>query len=323
MRILVTGASGLLGSTVARTLTQNGHVVRVMQRRPSGLDCDEILGSVTDAYTVERATEGQDAVVHLAALVSPTGPWRDFRVVNVGGTENVLDASRKAGVERLVYVSSPAVAHAGHAQVGTAALPADPAMTKSHYARSKAMAEQLVLNRSRDEMLIAAVRPHLVWGPGDEQLVKRIVERAAQGQLRLVGSGAALIDSTYVDNAADAIAASVERADVIDGRALVVSNGEPRTVAELIRSLCHAAGLPEPAGRVPRWTAKAAGSTIEAIWAMGRITRDPPMTRFLAEQLSTAHWYDQRETQRLLDWTPRVSIAEGLERLARSYESGR
>jgi nucleoside-diphosphate-sugar epimerase len=319
MRILVTGASGLFGRTVARTLTQNGHVVRVMQRRPSCLDCDEILGSVTDAHTVERATEGQDAVVHLAALVSPTGPWRDFREVNIGGTQNVLDASRKAGVERLVYVSSPAVAHAGPAQVGTAALPADPATTKSHYARSKAMAEQLVLNRRRGEMLVAAVRPHLVWGPGDEQLVRRIVERAAQGTLRLVGSGAALIDSTYVDNAADAIAASVERADVIDGRALVVSNGEPRTVAELIRSLCHAAGLPEPTGRVPRWTAKAAGSTIEAIWAMARITKDPPMTRFLAEQLSTAHWYDQRETQRLLDWTPRVSIAEGLERLARSY----
>ena len=164
--------------------------------------------------------------------------------------------------------------------------------------------------------------PHLVWGPGDEQLVARIIGRAASGSLRLIGSGAALVDSTYVDNAADAIAASLEQAEIIDGRALVISNGEPRPVAELLRGLCHAAGFELPLRGVPTWVAKAGGSMVDAAWAAARLTRDPPMTRFLAEQLSTAHWYDQRETHTLLGWTPTVSIDDGFGRLAAWFRTG-
>ncbi len=316
MRVLVTGASGMLGRSVAQTIERNGHTVTVMQRRPSGLTCAEILGDITDHQGIQAAVKGQDAIVHLAAKVSPTGRWSDFWDVNVNGTRNLLEASRQTGVTRFIYVSSPAVASSGAAHVGTGALPADPSTTKTHYARSKAEAEQLVLTQSGSDMLVASLRPHLVWGPGDEQLVARIIDRAASGSLRLIGSGAALVDSTYVDNAADAIAASLERAEIIDGRALVISNGEPRPVAELLRGLCHAAGFELPLRGVPTWAAKAGGSMVDAAWAAARLTRDPPMTRFLAEQLSTAHWYDQRETHTLLGWTPTVSIDDGFGRLA-------
>lgn len=319
MNVLITGASGMVGRSVAQTIERNGHTVRVMQRRPSELNVDETLGDITDQSAVHSAVERQHAVVHLAARVSPTGQWSDFWDVNVGGTRNLIDAAQQAGVTRFIYVSSPAVASSGAAHVGVGALPADPATTRSHYARSKAEAEQLVLAQAGGDMLVAAVRPHLVWGPADQQLVARIVERAAAGSLRLIGSGAALVDSTYVDNAADAIAAALDRASVIDGRALVISNGEPRPVAELLRGLCDAAGLEIPQRRVPTWAAKAAGSVAEAVWAAGRLTKDPPMTRFLAEQLSTAHWYDQRETHALLNWTPTVSIDDGLARLADWY----
>jgi len=319
MKVLVTGASGMLGRTVAETIARNGHTVTVMQRRPSGLDFAEIQGDITNVDTVRRAVRGHEAVVHLAARVAPTGQWQDFVEVNVDGTRHLLTSSQELGVHRFIYVSSPSVASSGAAHVGESALPADPGATSAHYPRSKALAEQLVLERAGSDMAVAAIRPHLVWGPGDQQLVARIVERAASGRLRVIGSGAALIDSTYVDNAADAIAAALEHAPAIDGKALVVSNGEPRPVAELLRSMCSAAGHEIPERGVPAWAAKAAGALVEAVWAGGRLMQDPPMTRFLAEQLSTAHWYDQRITRELLDWTPKVPIDDGLARLADSY----
>ncbi len=311
----------MFGRTVAQTIERSGHTVTVLQRRPSGLDCAEMQGDITDQQTVRAAVRHHQAVVHLAARVSPTGRWQDFWDVNVGGTRNLIQASQQAGVTRFIYVSSPAVASSGAAHVGESALPADPATTRSYYARSKAEAEQFVLTHAGGDMAVAAVRPHLVWGPGDEQLVARVVGRAASGSLRLIGSGAALVDSTYVDNAADAIAAALEHAPAVDGRALVVSNGEPRPVVELLRGLCEAAGFELPVRGVPTWAAKAGGALAETVWAVGRLSTDPPMTRFLAEQLSTAHWYDQRLTRELLDWTPRVSIDDGLAKLADWYQS--
>ena len=157
---------------------------------------------------------------------------------------------------------------------------------------------------------VVVVRPHLVWGPGDTQLVGRIVARARAGRLAVVGTGAALIDTTYVDDAVDALVAALDQAPGLHGRVLVVSGGEPRPVAELLASICAAAGAPAPRLAVPTPLARAAGAVAEAL-----LRRDPPMTRFLAEQLSTAHWFDQRETRAALGWAPRVGLDEGFRRL--------
>ncbi len=172
-------------------------------------------------------------------------------------------------------------------------------------------------------MRVLAVRPHLVWGPGDTQLVARIVDRAARGRLPLLGHGAALIDTVYRDNAADAIVAALAAADTAHGHAYVVTNGEPRPVAELLAGMCRAAGVPAPRIRVPAALARAAGGAVERVWAVRPGSDEPPMTRFLAEQLSTAHWFDQRETRRALGWTPAVSLDEGFERLRLSYVAAR
>ena len=160
-----------------------------------------------------------------------------------------------------------------------------------------------------------AIRPHLVWGPGDTQLVGRIVDRARQGRLAIVGTGAALIDTTYIDNAVDAIVAAVDRVPQLAGRALVVSNGQPRTVRELLSRIVTAAGLPPPQFRVPATAAKAGGRVVEEVWERRGLETDPPMTSFLAEQLATAHWFDQRETRRALGWTPAVTLEDGFTRL--------
>ncbi|MFV1969783.1 MAG: NAD(P)-dependent oxidoreductase, partial [Acidimicrobiia bacterium] len=156
---------------------------------------------------------------------------------------------------------------------------------------------------------------HLIWGPGDTQLVGRIVGRARAGRLAIVGSGTALIDTTYIDNAADALVAALDRAPLLGGRAFVVTNGQPRTVREMLNRIVMAAGLEPPRIKVPYEIARIGGRAVEKIWDRRTTDDEPPMTSFLAEQLGTAHWFDQRETRRALEWEPAVGLAEGFQRL--------
>jgi nucleoside-diphosphate-sugar epimerase len=302
---------------VASALVAHGHGVRTLQRRPSGVvGADDVLGDVTDAARVRAAMEGVDAVVHLAAKVSLAGAVAEFDRVNVGGTGTVLAEARAAGVRRVVHVSSPSVAHAGFSLIGDPALPADPIHARGDYARTKAEAELLALAADAPGFSVVVVRPHLVWGPGDPQLVGRIVERARQRRLPLIGSGAALIDSTYIGNAVSALVAALDRADEVHGRSYVVTNGEPRPVAELLAGICIACGAPAPSWRVPAALARTAGGVVESVWRIRPGRDEPPMTRFLAEQLSTSHWFDQRRIRADLQWSPSVTIDEGLALLA-------
>lgn len=327
MRVLVTGASGMLGGGVAQALADRGDEVTVLQRRPAGLGLREVLADVADADAVRAAVAGHEAVVHLAAKVNVTGAWAGYERANVVGTRSVVEACRAVGVPRLVYVSSPSVAHAGASLVGVGAAPADPEAARGPYARSKALGEQIALAADGPELAVLAVRPHVVWGPGDPQLVARTVERARRGRLPLIGSGAALVDSTYVTNAVDALVCAVDRCPEVHGRPLVVSNGEPRPIAELLGGFAAAAGAPRPTRRVPAGLAAGLGTVVEAVWALrhrgdgGQDEGDPPLTRFVVEQLSTAHWFDQRETQSLLRWRPRVSLDEGFAELRRYFAS--
>lgn len=320
MTVLVTGASGMLGRAVAGHLVADGEDVRCLQRRPSSVPgAQDVRGSITDPAAVAAAVRGCRAVIHLAAKVSFTGAPAEFDRTNIDGTRILLDAARAAGVTDVVHVSSPSVAHDGSSLVGAPAGPADPAHARGDYARTKAAAELLALGRSTPAFRVAALRPHIVWGPGDTQLVERVIERARHGRLPLLDGGTALIDTTYVDNAASAIVACLRRMDAAQGQALVVTNGEPRPIAELLGGICRAGGVVPPARSVPGALARGAGAVIERAWLRLGRTGEPPMTRFLAEQLSTAHWFDQRHTRSVLDWRPSVSVDEGLGRLAAYY----
>lgn len=321
MKVLVTGGRGLLGAAVVAELEARGHEVTSFQRHASGEASREVLGDVRDADAVMRAMAGKDAVVHMAARVTMHGPLAEFEEVNIGGTRTVLAAARQAGVGSFVQISSPSVAHAGHALVGAGADPADPSSARGPYARTKAAGELLALAADSPDLAVVALRPHLVWGPGDTQLVGRIVERARAGRLFLLDHGRALIDSTYIDNAAEAIAQALERCERPDvrARAWVVSNGQPRTVAELMTRMAQAAGAPGPRMSVPSGAAIAIGQVLETVWPRLGRSDEPLLTRVIAEQLSTAHWFDQQETRRALDWTPRVSLEDGFRRLKEWY----
>ncbi|WP_243737472.1 NAD-dependent epimerase/dehydratase family protein [Blastococcus xanthinilyticus] len=315
----MTGASGMLGRATAEALLARGDDVTVLQRRPSGLPCAEVLGDVADPAAVARAVRGQDAVVHLAAKVDVTGPRAEYERANVHGTRTVVGACRAEGVGRLVHVSSPSVAHAGAALTGVGAEPADPGTARGHYSRTKAVAELDALAADSASLAVLVVRPHLVWGPGDTQLVGRIVERARAGRLPLIGSGAALIDTTYVDNAAAALVAAVDACGPVHGEPFVVSNGEPRPVGEVLARLCLAARVPGPRRGVPFAAAWLAGAVVEGAWAASGRRSTPPVTRFLAEQLATAHWFDQGRTREAFGWAPHVALDEGFARLAAWY----
>lgn len=317
-RLLITGARGLLGNATVQAAIAAGWQVVTLQRNPSGMadgrSVTDVLGSVDDPGVVERALVGCSAVIHAAARVGIEGQWHQFERANVIGTQVVLERARAAGVGRLVYVSSPSVAHVGRALVGAHADPADPARARGHYSRSKALAEQQVLNTTN--MPVVAIRPHLVWGPGDQQLVGRIVDRARSGRLFVIDRGNALIDTTYVDNAAEALVHALERADVegVCGRPFVVSNGEPRTVRDVVTAIVRAAGIRERVRSVPFAPAWAAGAVGE--WVGSALHREPLITRFLVEQLATAHWFDPRPAHEALNWRPRVGFDEGIQHLA-------
>ena len=323
-RVAVTGASGVVGGAAVRALLARGDAVVGVQRGPLP-DTLTALGAVERradvSGSIDALTEvfaGCHAVVHAAARVDITGPWEDYERANVIGTRQVIEAARRAGVGRLVLVSSPSVAHAGHPLVGARAGRADPERARGHYSRSKALAELEALAADDERLAVVAVRPHLVWGPGDTQLTERIIDRARSGRLVIIGSGAALIDTTYVDNAGTAIAAAVDRAALPDvrGQAFVVSNGEPRTVSEMLARIALAAGAPPPTRSVPFAVARMGGHVLERVWERTGREGDPPVTAFLAEQLATAHWFDQRQAREALAWAPEVSVDEGLARLA-------
>lgn len=322
-RVLVTGASGMLGGAVAQLLRDKGHQVRTFQRGASSQTTDEIRGSLTDQDVAAKAVASMDAIIHLAAKVSFTGHWNEFVATNIDGTANLLAAAKSAGIKDFVFVSSPSVAHFGDSLAGASAGVANPELAHGNYARSKAAAELSALAEDSPEFRVTAIRPHVVWGPGDTQLVERVIERAKAGRLPLLDNGAALIDTTYIDNAASAIVRGLERMEQAHGRALVVTNGEPRPVGELIAGICQAGGAPAPKLNVPGWLARGAGSVIEKVWLVAGsrnlVHDEPPMTRFLAEQLSTAHWFDQRETHEVLAWKPEVTIDEGLAKLTMHY----
>jgi nucleoside-diphosphate-sugar epimerase len=319
VKILVTGATSLLARRTAESLIERGDAVVCLQRNTGELDTEQVLGDIRDAELVTRAAVGCDAIIHAAAKVGVAGNWEQYRSINVDGTASVIAAAKRNGIGRVVHVSTPSVAHGGHAIVGAGA--DDPFIGRSRawYAESKAIAENLARSAASDALCVVTIRPHLVWGPGDTQLVGRIVDRARTGRLAIVGSGAALIDTTYIDCASSALVAALDAAQpgsVCNGRAYVVANGEPRPIRELVLGICHAAGIEATPRELPRPLALLAGGVIERLWQLRRSTNEPPLTRFLAEQLGTAHWFDPRPAHDDLGWTPTVTIDEGLRRLA-------
>lgn len=325
MNILVTGGGGFLGQALCRGLVERGHAVASFNRsRYAALDAlgvRQVQGDLADHDAVIAAARGMDAIFHNAAKAGAWGSFESYHSANVVGTDNVVAACRVHGIGKLVYTSTPSVTHRATHPVegGSADIVPYGEDFKAPYATTKLIAEKAVLAANDAQLATVALRPRLIWGPGDNQLLPRLVQRARAGRLRLVGDGNNLIDTTYIDNAAQAHFDAFEHLSpgaACAGRAYFISNGEPKTARETINSLLRAAGAPEVDKTIPFRAAYAIGVVCEGLWTLLPLRGEPPMTRFLAEQLVTTHWYDMTPAKRDFGYVPRVTIAEGLERLA-------
>ncbi|GHA88268.1 2-alkyl-3-oxoalkanoate reductase [Cognatilysobacter bugurensis] len=329
MKLLVTGGGGFLGAAMCRLLRARGHeVVSLARNRYPALDAlgvAQVQGDLADRDAVLAAAAGCEAVIHNAAKAGAWGAYADYERANVLGTRHVIDACRSLGIEKLVYTSTPSVTHRATHPVeglGADAVPYGEDL-KAPYARTKRIAEELVLAANGASLATVALRPRLIWGPGDPHLLPRLAQRARAGRLRLVGSGDNVIDTTYVDNAAQAHVDALEHLEpgaACAGRAYFISNGEPRTMRDTLNALLAAAGAPPVTKTVPLPVAYAIGAVCEGLWHALPMRGEPPLTRFLAEQLATAHWYDMGPARRDFGYVPQVTFDEGLRRLRDAHE---
>ncbi|MCF3530792.1 NAD-dependent epimerase/dehydratase family protein [Stenotrophomonas maltophilia] len=327
MKILVTGGGGFLGQALCRGLVERGHQVLAFNRSHypelQAMGVGQIRGDLADAQAVLHAVAGVDAVFHNGAKAGAWGSYDSYHQANVVGTDNVLAACRAHGINRLVYTSTPSVTHrATHPVEGLGAdeVPYGEDF-QAPYAATKAIAEQRVLAANDASLATVALRPRLIWGPGDQQLVPRLAERARQGRLRLVGDGNNKVDTTYIDNAALAHFLAFEAlapGAACAGKAYFISNGEPLPMRELVNKLLAAVGAPTVDKAISFKTAYRIGAVCERLWPLLRLRGEPPLTRFLAEQLCTPHWYSMEPARRDFGYVPQVSIEEGLRRLKAS-----
>jgi len=324
MKILVTGGGGFLGSTICRQLQHLGYEVVAFQRGAaehfSHPGISVVRGDICDLQALAVAARACGAVIHTAGKAGIWGEPADYERINVGGTQAVIRVCQDLAIPVLIYTSSPSIAHGnGDIEGGDESLPVGPPYL-APYPASKARAEQLVLAANSAQLRTTALRPHLIWGPGDPHILPRLVSKVRRGRLLLPGVDKR-IDTVYVDNAARAhIDALLELQGEAKcaGKPYFISNDEPLPQGEIIRRLLQAGGIVAEIRPVPAVAARWAGAICETAWRLFRIAAEPPLTRFTADQLCSAHWYDISAAKRDLAYRPEVSIAEGLMKLQQS-----
>ena len=327
--VLVTGGGGFLGTALVRMLHERGVPVRSLARRYyrhlEKLEAEQVQGAIADPAVVAAAVAGCKTVFHTAAKAGIWGAAEEYQETNVEGTRNVVAASRLAGVERIIFTSSPSVVFNGKDLAGVDESAPYSSRFEAAYPRTKVRAEQIVLQANGPDLATVSIRPHLIWGPGDNNLLPRIIARAKRGQLRRIGRSDPLVDPVYIDNAADAHILAAERlhaGSAIGGRSYFVTQGQTIPLWEMVNRMLAAAKLPPICRTVSLPLAIAAAGVLELTYSLSRRSQEPPMTRFLARQLSTTHWFKIDAARRDLDYEPKVSIDEGLSRLERWLSEG-
>ena len=323
MKILVTGGGGFLGSSICRQLLSQGHDVVAFQRSAAPhLDAPGIhivRGDITDISALHKASKDCDAVIHTAGKAGVWGDPAEYQKINVEGTANVIRTCRDMSIPTLVHTSSPSVVHSGgDIENGNESLPIAEHFT-SPYPATKALAEKIVLASNRDGLRTVALRPHLIWGPGDPHILPRLAKKARRGKLALPGPEK-VIDTIFVENAARAHVLALQELQGkarCSGKPYFITNNEPLPQGEIIQKLLAAIGIKVKIRSVPTGIARAVGAVCEFSWRYLSLDGEPPITRFAVDQLGTAHWFDTSAAEQDFGYRPEISIAEGLEELSK------
>ena len=322
MRVLVTGGGGFIGRCLVQQLLRRGYAVRSLGRSPQAellqLGVEFLCGDLADRDFLQRACAGMDAVFHVAAKAGIWGPRSAYYAVNVQGTENLLQACQQAGVGRVVYTSTPSVVFNRQSHRGSDASIGYGRRWLCHYAETKALAEQQVLAANSPAMSVLALRPHLVFGPGDPHLLPKVLQSIQAGRLKIVGDGRNQVDVSYID---DVVAAHLDALDAlktqpqkVGGRAYFISQDQPVYLWDWLNRILSGLGHPPLKRRVPLHIAYAAGSACELLWGLLRKQSDPPMTRFVAVELAKSHYFDISAAKQQLGFKPGVDMETALSR---------
>ncbi len=326
--ILVTGGGGFLGGAIVRQLVDRGAKVRTFSRQQypelAKLGVQQFQGALDDSKAVSKAVDGCDIVFHVAAKAGIWGPYGDYHKTNVVGTVNIIKACREHGATKLIYTSSPSVIFNGMDMEGVDESVPYPKHFHAPYPQTKAKAEQKVMAANGDQLATVSLRPHLIWGPGDNHLVPRIIAKGRAGQIRRIGQRDNLVDSIYIDNAADAHLLAAEKlapGSPVAGKTYFISQDEPISVWDLINRILAAGGVGPVTKTISPGLAYFAGCVCEVVYNAFDFKSEPRMTRFVAKELSTAHWFDISAAKRDFGYRPGVTIDEGLKRLAKHLTS--
>jgi len=322
VKALVTGGGGFLGKAIVKLLRERGDAVRSFSRNEhpalAEMGVEHCRGELDDAEALKRAAAGCDMVFHVAAKAGVWGLYEEFYRANVLGTRHVIAACRHHRIQRLVHTSSPSVVFDGSDMQGVDESLPYPKHFEAFYPQTKAESEQLVLQANDQSLATVALRPHLIWGPEDNHLVPRILERGARGTLRKIGTRECLIDTIYIDNAALAHLQAADHLAIgsaVAGKAYFISQGEPLPLWEVVNRILAAGGLPPVTRTISPALAYNIGAVLEKVYMLFMLTGEPPMTRFVARELSTAHWFDLGAARRDFGYQAVVSFDEGIERL--------
>jgi nucleoside-diphosphate-sugar epimerase len=322
MNIMVTGGGGFIGSALVRELVKKGYSVTSFSRSDhpdlKSIGVKIIQGDVSDSYAVIKACQDMDIVFHVAAKAGIAGAYKEFFSTNVTGTQNIVNACIANNIRWLIYTSSASVVFNGRDIEGANESLPYPSSYLSYYTATKALAEKVILQSNCPSLRTIALRPHIVYGIGDNHLVPRVVEQARQGKLKKIGNGKNLIDVSYIDNVVDAHINAIQaitKKPEVSGRAFFITNGEPVLLWDFLNRILESSGLEPLSKSVPAWIAYIMSLLAEVIHKTIRKDSEPVLTRFLVRELSRSHWFDISNAINLLNYNPAISNIEGLRKI--------
>ena len=327
MKALVTGGGGFIGRYVVEKLLDRGDRVRVLGRKNypelQQLGVEIVQADLGHKQAVEDACRGMDCVFHIGSLTGVWGRRQDFYQTNVMGTRHIISGCQKHGVPKLIYTSSPSVVYDQKDQINIDESAPYPQKYLCPYPETKAIAEKNVLAANdHQKLLTTSLRPHLVIGPRDINLIPKLLNRAREKKLMIVGDGTNKVDLTCVENVAHAHLLAADKLNPhspIAGEAFFISQGEPVILWEWINRLLEKMGIPRIKKSISLAKAKKIGWVMEKVYRTFHLQKDPPMTRFVAAQLGTSHYFNISKAKKYLGYQPIISLKEETDHLVKYY----